>query len=69
MMLKMYVRVQNGVQRFVSRLGSEQKGLTMIEYGVAAAFLVLVMAVAAFAAGPKLSKWIADTIDNIIKGG
>ncbi|HYG59449.1 MAG TPA: hypothetical protein VD902_15410, partial [Symbiobacteriaceae bacterium] len=64
MMVAMYVRVQNRVFRAVRRLQGEQKGLTMIEYGVAAAFLVLVMAAAALVAGPKLSVWIGDTIDN-----
>lgn len=68
MMVQMYVRVTNGAHRFVRRLRREQQGLTMIEYGVTAAFLVLFLVGALAIAGPQLKTWITTTINNIVTG-
>lgn len=67
-MVGLFVRVQNGAARLVRRLREEQEGLTMIEYGVTAAFLVLFLVGAAMLVGPKLATWIDATIDRIIGG-
>lgn len=68
MMVAMYVRARNGAARLGRRLQEEQKGMTMIEYGVAAAFLVLALVGAALIVGPELTTWLTTTIRNIING-
>lgn len=64
MMLMAYVRIQNGWDRMWRSL-REEKGLTAIEYGVFAAFVVLLLVGAAVIIGPKLKVWITGTIDCI----
>jgi Flp pilus assembly pilin Flp len=64
----MIVRVQGWVATVGQRLRREQEGLTAIEYGVFAAFVVLMLVVAAVTIGPKLSQWLIHTIDCIIGG-
>lgn len=66
MMVELYVRAQNGFWRLGRRIREEQQGLTMIEYGVAAAFLVLLMAGAALTVGPELRDWLVETVCDII---
>ena len=46
----------------------DETGLTAIEYGVFAAFVVLALVAAAIIVGPKLRDWIILTIDCIIGG-
>lgn len=55
------------VERFRAFL-REEKGLTAIEYGVFAAFVVLALVAAAIIVGPQLRDWIIRTIDCIIRG-
>ena len=68
MMVQSYVRASCGVHRLVRRLRKEQQGLTMIEYGVAAAFLVLFLVGALMVVGPQLRTWIQATMTRIING-
>ncbi|HWI52474.1 MAG TPA: hypothetical protein VNT01_10085 [Symbiobacteriaceae bacterium] len=68
MMVQWYVRASCGIQRAVRRLRKEQEGLTMIEYGVAAAFLVLFLVGALMIVGPQLRTWITTTMNRIING-
>lgn len=42
-----------------------RKGLTAIEYGVFAAFIVLMLVGAAVIVGPQLKTWITSTITCI----
>lgn len=63
-MLKWYVRISNALDR----VRREQDGLTAIEYGVFAAFIVLTIAVMAFTIGPRLSDWINTTLCRIMAG-
>jgi Flp pilus assembly pilin Flp len=68
MMVRWYVRAMCGVQRVVRRLRKEQQGLTMVEYGVAAAFLVLFLVGALMVVGPQLRNWIIATMNRIVSG-
>ncbi|MDF2628846.1 MAG: hypothetical protein K0R39_2677 [Symbiobacteriaceae bacterium] len=68
MMVQWYVRANCGVQRVMRRLRKEQQGLTMVEYGVAAAFLVLFLVGALMIVGPQLKNWITVTMDRIVNG-
>jgi Flp pilus assembly pilin Flp len=68
MMVRWYVRASCGVQRVVRRLRKEQQGLTMVEYGVAAAFLVLFLVGALMVVGPQLRDWIKATMNRIVSG-
>ena len=68
MMVRWYVRASCGVQRVVRRLRKEQQGLTMVEYGVAAAFLVLFLVGALMVVGPQLRAWIIATMNRIVSG-
>lgn len=63
-MMRMYVWVRNACDRM-----RDEAGLTAVEYGVFAAFIVLAISVVAFTVGPKLSKWIGDTLCQIMGGG
>lgn len=67
-MMKGYVRVQAGAFRLVRRLRDGQKGLTMIEYMAAAAFIVLILVLAAVAMQGELRDWVTTTIRRIIRG-
>lgn len=62
----MYVVGANAVRRFGRRLLREQLGLTAIEYGVFAAFLVLALVAVAVFAGPELQKWMNETMCGIM---
>ena len=68
MMVRWYVRVSSGVQRLVHRLAEERQGLTMIEYGVAAAFIVLLIVGVLAGVGPSLATWIRNTLNSIMTG-
>lgn len=43
-----------------------QRGLTMVEYGVMAAFVVLILTGVALVAGPKLGEWMKETLCGIM---
>lgn len=45
-----------------------RKGLTAIEYGVFAAFIVLMIVGAAVVIGPQLKTWLTGTVTCITKG-
>jgi Flp pilus assembly pilin Flp len=64
----LYVRCHTAVSRAVRRVREEQAGLTMIEYGVAAAFLVLALVGAAVLVGPQLKNWLVNTVNDIVNG-
>lgn len=53
--------------RQARHLRVRQEGMSMIEYGVLAAFIVVVMAAVAVAAGPKLRDFTKCGINEIIK--
>jgi len=67
-MVGLYVRARVAGWQVLHRLHSEQDGLSMIEYGVMAAFLILCLVGAATIAGPALKQWILDTIEKITSG-
>jgi Flp pilus assembly pilin Flp len=62
-MLRTYVRLQTAWLR----LRRAQQGLTAIEYGVFAAFVVLMLVGAAVIIGPQLRTWIENTVTCITK--
>lgn len=64
-MVGLYVWIRSGW----GRLRRDESGLTAIEYGVFAAFIVLAISVVAFTVGPKLAAWIENALCNIIGGG
>lgn len=64
-MLSLYLR---GIALW-HRLRREQEGLTAIEYGVFAAFVVLAISVVAFTVGPQISRWIETSLCEIMGGG
>lgn len=64
-MLRLYVQMVN----MWHRLSEEEKGLTAIEYGVFAAFVVLAISAVAFFVGPKIAAWIQTAICEIMGGG
>lgn len=66
--MELAVRMQCALMRLSRRIREQQQGMTMIEYGVAAAFLVLFLVGAAMLVGPKLVTWIDQTVTNIING-
>lgn len=43
----------------------QSDGLTIIEYGVFAAFVVMLLVGATIVVGPKLKNWVVDTIHCI----
>lgn len=65
-MLKLYVRAQTALARFRRNMIERQEGLTAVEYGVLAAFIVAVLAITYRALGPRLSSWIQGSVDTII---
>lgn len=58
-------RVEVGIRKAWSRLRRDQRGLTAVEYGVFAAFVVLLLVGAAIVIGPKLQKFMVDTVNCI----
>lgn len=64
-MLALIVRLQNGLKRVGDRL-QEEHGLSAIEYGVFAAFLVLALVAVATFAGPALKDWMLGTMCGIM---
>lgn len=56
-----YVRLMNAWDRLRRALRPEN-GMTMIEYGVFAAFVVVILVGAAMTIGDELSDWLKDTI-------
>lgn len=67
-MVGVYVRVRNGVERLVRRLAQESDGLTIIEYVVFAAFVIVGLAAVAFAFKDPLQQWMGDTMCSIMQG-
>lgn len=61
-MLSMYIRLQNGIKRLVT----DEAGLSAIEYGVFAAFVVLALVGVAMFAGPEVKKWMLQTMCGIM---
>lgn len=51
-------------QRFRKR----QEGLTMLEYGALAAFLLLILVSAVTFVGPQLRDWLIDTMTDLMAG-
>ncbi len=64
----MYVLIRGGLARIREALRDE-RGLTAIEYGVFAAFVVLALSVAAFTIGPELRDWMIERVRCIMQGG
>jgi len=69
MLLKQYVRFKVWLAKVQEKLKNNENGAISIEYIVIAAFVVLALAGAFFAAGPKLRDWLNETIDKIMRGG
>jgi Flp pilus assembly pilin Flp len=67
-MLQQFVSIQTWVAMVGRRVREEQAGLTAIEYGVFAAFIVLAIVLAAVTIGPKLTLWLTRTMDCIMEG-
>lgn len=65
-MVELYVWGRNGLARWVRRLSYEESGLSGIEYGVFAAFIVLALVAVAGLMGPQLKNWIGETMCNIM---
>lgn len=65
-MLALRVRTRNALARACRKLVGDQKGLSAIEYGVLAVFIVAVLAVLYRTLGPQLSNWIQDAFDTIM---
>jgi Flp pilus assembly pilin Flp len=63
-LLSLWCRTQIAARR----LREDQAGMTMIEYGILAAFVLLLLVGAATLIGPQLKTWITNTISNIING-
>lgn len=72
-MLELYVRVRHGLPQMVRRFFQEESGLSMIEYGVMAAFVIAGLAILFIAVGPQLKDWMGSSICSIMgktyKGG
>lgn len=68
-MLSYYVRVQQWLTRMKQRLTDDERGATALEYILLIAFIVVVIAGVAFAAGPKIGNWFEDVVDKVIRGG
>ncbi|MFZ5826302.1 MAG: Flp family type IVb pilin [Bacillota bacterium] len=66
-MVGIYVRVRNGFERLVRRV-SQEDGLTIIEYVVFAAFVIVGLAAVAFAFKDPLQQWMGDTMCSIMAG-
>lgn len=64
-MLWLFVRTSNAWHR-ARQWMREESGLTIVEYGVFAAFVVLLLVGAALLVGPKMKDWVVDTVDCII---
>lgn len=61
-MLQLYYRVMRAFR-------NDEAGLTIVEYGVLAAFIVLLLAATAYAFGPQLQTWLEDALSGIMRGG
>ncbi|HYF94503.1 MAG TPA: hypothetical protein VD969_19980 [Symbiobacteriaceae bacterium] len=65
-MLELYVAGAIVVRQLGRKLLDDQRGLTAIEYGVFAAFLVLALVGVAVFAGPQLKTWMMGTMCGIM---
>lgn len=65
-MLELYVVGANAVRRIGQKLLRDQRGLSAIEYGVFAAFIVLALVGVAVFAGPQLKTWMMGTMCGIM---
>lgn len=67
-MLKLYVKARMAAMKARKWLAEKQEGMSMIEYVVLGAFIVLFLVGAAVIVGPKLKDFATNTIDDIISG-
>lgn len=63
-MLSLYVKVRESMRSLVQK----QEGLTVLEYGIFAAFVLLFIVGAAIIVGPQIKGWIVGTITSITGG-
>lgn len=65
-MLGLYVRGKVALVTLGRRLKQEEQGLTAIEYGVFAAFMVLALTGVALFAGPQIKQWMMESLCGIM---